>query len=405
MATKSSLEPRYSESRARSGRKAWYILIPPHLSETGKEQRPYYETKKAATLDVQKFQRRSENFGRSLNALTPTRIALANEAFNLIDPIRLDLLSVVRDGLAVHEQRTKSVPFLELFNLYVGLKPRDPEYQNELEWIRDRYPQLHKRLACDIAASDLERLLKPLSVGARQPIMRYWRAVFNLGEKRGFLPRGSNPINAMHFVRAPRKEVEIVSNEHLKKMLEHALKNDLELLPFLTLGFFCGIRPAGELTQVLWRDVHLDAEKPEVIIRAAVSKTRRMRPIELSPNAVDWLNAYRARGGNMDGLIVKLSRHRLENRRAANWRAVAGKKIRWIHDGMRHTFCSNWLAFHEKIDRLVLISGHDSVDTMWRHYYRGTTKAAATIFWNLYPPGVREPKILPFEKSPVAATA
>jgi len=165
--------------------------------------------------------------------------------------------------------------------------------------------------------------------------MRYWRAVFNLGEKRGFVPRGANPINAMHFVRSPRKEVEIISNEHVSKMLEHALENDLDLLPFLVLGFFCGIRPDGELWQVLWRDVHLDAEKPEVIIRAAVSKTRRMRPIDLSANAV----------------------------------------AKWIQDGMRHTFCSNWLAFHEKIDRLVLISGHDSVDTMWPHYYKGTTKS------------------------------
>jgi len=48
----------------------------------------------------------------------------------------------------------------------------------------------------------------------------------------------------MHFVQTPRKEVEIINNEHVKKMLEHALENDLELLPFLVLGFFCGIRPA-----------------------------------------------------------------------------------------------------------------------------------------------------------------
>jgi integrase len=174
------------------------------------------------------------------------------------------------------------------------------------------------------------------------------------------------------------------------------LENDLDLLPFMMLGFFCGIRPAGELTQVLWRDVHLDGEKPEVIIRATVSKTRRMRLIELSPNAVAWLNAYRARGGNMDGPIVKLTRHRLENRRTANWRAVAGPKTKWIQDGMRHTFCSNWLALHEKIDRLVLISGHDSVDTMWRHYYKGTTKAAATAFWNLYPPAINPENLISF---------
>ena len=395
MPRQSSLEPRYSQSRAKSGRKAWFILIPPHLSETGKEQRLSYETKKAAMLDAQRLQRRSDNFGLSLNALTPVRIALASEAFNLVDPLGLDLLSVIRDGLFVHEQRTASIPFLELFNLYLGFKPRDPEYRRALEWIRDRYPQLHKRLVCDITAADLERLLKPLSIGARQPIMRYWRAVFNLGEKRGFLPRGSSPINAMHFVCAPRKEVEIINNEHVAKMLEHALENDLELLPFLVLGFFCGIRPDGELPQVLWSDVHL-GEKPEIIVRATVSKTRRMRPIELSENAVSWLNAYRFRSGDMDGPIVKFNEHCLRTRRTANWQAAAGKGIKWIQDGMRHTFCSNWLAFHEKIDRLVLISGHDSVDTMWRHYYKGTTKADAAAFWNLYPPAINPENVVSF---------
>jgi hypothetical protein len=95
----------------------------------GKEQRPYYENKKAAMLDAQRLQRRSDNFGLSLNALTPARIALASEAFNLVDPLGLDLLSVVRDGLSVHRQRTASIPFIELFNLYLDLKPRDPEYQ------------------------------------------------------------------------------------------------------------------------------------------------------------------------------------------------------------------------------------------------------------------------------------
>jgi integrase len=407
MPRQSSLKPRYSEARAKSGRKAWFILIPPHLSETGKEQRLHYETKKAAMLNAERLQRRSDNFGLSLNALTPARIALASEAFTLVDPLELDLLSVVRDGLLVHDQRTASIPFFDLFNLYLDLKPRDPEYRKALVWIRNRYPQLHKRLVCDITAGDLERLLKPLSVGARQPIMRYWRAVFNLGEKRGFLPHGANPINAMHFVRAPRKEVEIISNESVAKMLEHALKNDLELLPFLVLGFFCGIRPDGELSQVLWSDVHL-GEKPEVIVRATVSKTRRMRPIELSENAVSWLNAYRFRGGNMHGAIVKFNEHWLRTRRTANWQAAAGRGIKWIQDAMRHTFCSNWLTFHEKIDRLVLISGHDSVDTMWRHYYRGTTKAAATAFWNLYPPAINPENVVSFpiaEKTPEYAAS
>jgi hypothetical protein len=33
-------------------------------------------------------------------------------------------------------------------------------------------------------------------------------------------------------------------------MLNDALANDLELLPFLVLGFFTGIRPDGELNRL-----------------------------------------------------------------------------------------------------------------------------------------------------------
>jgi integrase len=120
------------------------------------------------------------------------------------------------------------------------------------------------------------------------------------------------------------------------------------------------------------------------------------------------LDNYRVRGGDMDGPIVKMNAHYLRTRRTANWKAAAGKGVKWIQDGMRHTFCSNWLAFHEKIDRLVLISGHDSVDTMWRHYYKGTTKAAATAFWHLYPPAINPENVVSFpiaEKTPEYAAS
>jgi len=57
-----------------------------------------------------------------------------------------------------------------------------------------------------------------------------------------------------------------------------------------------------------------------------------------------------------------------------------------VHQGMRHTFCSNWLALHKDINKLVLLSGHDSVDTMWRCYHRGVTETDAQKFWAITPP-------------------
>lgn len=165
-------------------------------------------------------------------------------------------------------------------------------------------------------------------------------------------------------------------------MLTHALEHDLPLLPYLVFGFFCGIRPDGEIPKLQWADVKLSVG--EVVIRPEVSKTNRRRFPKLSPNAIAWLEAYRARGGAFDGEVVQYNERELRTHREANWRE-SGIEV-WIPQGMRHTFCSNWLAIHKDVNALVLMSGHDSVDTMWRRYHQGIPEADAKRFWEIMPP-------------------
>lgn len=68
------------------------------------------------------------------------------------------------------------------------------------------------------------------------------------------------------------------------------------------------------------------------------------------------------------------------------WSAATGEKAKWIPQGMRHTFCSNWLALHKDVNELVLQSGHDSVETMWHNYHKGVTEKEAKKFWAIQPP-------------------
>jgi integrase len=232
--------------------------------------------------------------------------------------------------------------------------------------------------------------------------MRYLRAVFNYGIKRGYLIE--NPISRLDFADRPRKEVETLSNGQVEAMLKHALAEDAALLPFLVLGLFCGIRPDGELQKVEWRDIGL-ADKV-VTIRPEVSKTNRRRFVDLSENAKSWLETFTARSGIQRGLIVgDLTESVLRARRTANWKCAVGEteegkaKQKWPQQGMRHTYCSNWLAVHKEINKLVLQSGHDSVDTMWRHYHRGTTEAQAQEFWSIVPATKPEPKVIPLPSS------
>jgi len=211
--------------------------------------------------------------------------------------------------------------------------------------------------------------------------MSFLRSVFNYGIKRGYLT--DNPIVRLDFADRLRREVVTIPNEQVAAMLNHAFENDLDLLPFLVFGFFAGIRPNGELQKLEWQDVDLtERGKPVLVIRPEVSKTKRRRFIDLSPNAIEWIEAFRRQGGKLEGRISPFTPSTLRKYRLKNWTA-AGIKV-WPQQGMRHTFCSNWLAMHKNINKLVLQSGHTSVDTMWGHYHRGT--AEAKKFWAIMPP-------------------
>jgi integrase len=324
---------------------------------------------------------RKDNFGISLTTLTPTRIAEAAEAYNLLEGKNVSLLAVVRSYLGVEEQRSASIPFRELCTLYIESKRgRDERHLAGMRRTVNRFPSLHCRLVSDISHRNLEPLLNEIVPGGRNLVMRHLRAFFNYGIKRGYLIE--NPISRLDFVESLPKEVEVISPSGVVKMLETALENDFGLLPYLTLGFFCGIRPEGELSLLQWSDV--DLQNRIVTIRSAVSKTKRRRFPELSENAIAWLETYRQRGGVCEGPIVTCDERTLSRRRHHN-RLAAGV-THWPNSAMRHSYCSYWLAMHKDINKLVLQSGHTSVDTMWRHYHRGTTEAEAKKFWAIMPP-------------------
>ena len=164
-------------------------------------------------------------------------------------------------------------------------------------------------------------------------------------------------------------------------------------LPFLVLGFFAGIRPDGELQKLEWSDILFD--ESTIVIRPEVSKTNRRRFPRVSASAQSWLDEYKRGGGAMEGKIVPFTSNILRTKRRANWLAAVGENAKWIQQGMRHTFCSNWLALHKDVNELVLQSGHDSVDTMWRNYHKGVTEKEAKEFWAITPPKGAE-NVVPF---------
>jgi integrase len=378
------LKPMLREAREAKGLAAWAVNVPPYLSPTGRRQELFFPTKADATTECETLKARKDNFGISLTAMTPARIAAAAEAYKLLDPHGIDLMDAVRSHLQVVNERAASVTFEAAFDRFAELKQtKSTKYRQEIRQTKAKFEPVLGKLICDVSAQQLEPILDTLPAASRNAKMRRLRSIFNLSIKRGWMLPGTNPIARLDFADGRHKEVEVIPVRQVTKMLNHALKNDLELLPFLTLGFFCGIRPEGELQKIEWRDI--DLADRIVTIRPEVSKTHRRRFPEISENAVAWLEIYRRRGGRTEGRVISFSPSVLRTKRRANWKAAAGKKARWIQQGMRHSFCSNWLAIHEDINKLVLQSGHDSVDTMWRSYHKGVKKAQAEKFWAIVP--------------------
>jgi integrase len=164
-------------------------------------------------------------------------------------------------------------------------------------------------------------------------------------------------------------------------MLNHAFENDLGLLPFLILGFFAGIRPDGEFQKLEW----LNVKFPEatIVIRPEVSKTNRRRFVDLSPNATEWIEAFRRQGGKLEGRISPFYTA-----------SVPGTPARELensrHQGMAQTRHASHVLLElaggsKDVNKLVLQSGHNSIDTMWRHYHKGAPEVEAKKFWAIMP--------------------
>lgn len=381
-----SLEPYKSTT---SPNRPWCVDVPANLSETGKRQRKFFATKGEAKTECETLKSRRENFGVSLTAMTPAKITEASEAYELLEPHHLGLLDAVREYLEDHKQRSASVPFGQLFDLYLDARAtRSEKYKVQLRWLKGRLTALSDRLATDITIRDLDELLKGEKATVRNAWMRYLRAVFNYGVKRDYL--ASNPIDKLDFDQVTKGDTEILEPATVKAILNDCLANDLSFLPYRVIGFFCGVRPDGELPRLEWSDIGLDVK--QITLRAEITKKKRKRWVDLSDNAITWLQEYQKRGGRMEGRVAPFTPRELREHHRANWERVVGvdkdgkPKRRWIQQGMRHSFCSYWLVAHDNdVDTLVVQSGYESKEVMWNSYYAAATKKDSEKFWGILP--------------------
>lgn len=104
----------------------------------------------------------------------------------------------------------------------------------------------------------------------------------------------ANPLKNLPRVdvRGRQQRRRAFTDEELNRLLSVA-RPDMRLL-YLAAAF-TGLR-IGELRQVVWGDLHLDAKRPHITVRAITAKNRREAVLPLHPQLVDELKAVKQPG-------------------------------------------------------------------------------------------------------------
>src|SRR6266480_3748423 len=160
MAKRASLEPKPTTKP----HAPWVVNLPPLLGGTGKRERRYFDTKKAAKEFCAQQRIRLENYGTASTSLPAGKIEEAAAAFDQLDGTGIGLLEAVEQVLHWKRTREKSVTFKAMFEKFIEAKgSRSAAYLTALRCTLPRFANLHECLACDITSSEIEQQLEGMT--------------------------------------------------------------------------------------------------------------------------------------------------------------------------------------------------------------------------------------------------
>jgi len=200
---------------------------------------------------------------------------------------------------------------------------------------------------------------KPIGCVSRNNFLAYLNAFFNFAVKKGFA--AGNPVERIDRTRLDRPEIAILTPDEVRRLLFAARDHVPELLPYLTIAVFAGVRPA-EVQRLTWDRVNFDLKY--IHIAGGTAKVRGERYVDMEDVLIEWLRGYRQKSGQ----ICPQSTYgftRLFNK----VRDKAGLKQSWKPDVLRHTYASYHVAKYERKDKTAMMMGN-SVKMLDRHYRR-----------------------------------
>jgi len=216
------------------------------------------------------------------------------------------------------------------------------------------------------------------------------------------LPADWNEMDAVPLWKVKEEEVEIFTPDEMTLLLALSPAN---LVPFLTIGAFAGLRSA-EIERLDWSKV--DLEGGYITVDASIAKTNSRRLVPIVPNLKGWLEDYKKPHGKvleLANVVNAIKRLVTAAREAEKLNAESGKQkdghltpalsprggegdkpggFEWKHNALRHSFCSYRLADVKSAAQVALEAGN-SPQMIFEHYRELVAEKAAKAWFAVTP--------------------
>src|SRR5262245_20233007 len=247
-----------------------------------KRARRFFKTKtEAATFALTK-NIVLENTGREGANFPSALRVMATAADALLKPYDKNIMDAVEFYLPHLHVQNRTCTFGELVDELLPAKKADGASAAHLKPLKCRLGQFSEsfgdRIVSEIQCHEIDQWLRALNVSAvsRNNSRRVLRTAFNFAKTRNYCVE--NPV----LETAKAKEIEgtvgILSVAEMARLLEAA---DAELIPFIAIGAFDGLRRA-ELERLDWSEV--DLESRLITVQAVKAKSARRRFVKVREN-------------------------------------------------------------------------------------------------------------------------
>jgi integrase len=336
--------------------------------------------------------------------LSPTDSIQLVESQGLLQPFNLSVGSAIREFVVARQKLPPGHSLIEAADYFTRRNPVAPTNKSigdivaemleakrkagvseiHLRILKGRLERFAEKFQCplpSITVQDVSKYVSDLKAADGKAVKNRTRGntlsdlrnFFNFARKQRYITR--DLVEEINEIAAPKKEfVEtgIFTPAQMKQIIGEV--ND-DLKPLLAVGAFCGLR-SEELNRLDWRDVRL--AEGVIIVGADKAKTATRRVVPIPENCRAWLAPHAKPEGQINpaphaGALID----RIE-------RAALRLKIKWVKNGLRHSFCSYRLALTSDPARVATEAGNSPV-MVHRHYKALVTEAQAKEWFNIFP--------------------